>query len=362
MPFLFDYMDWRGGQSFSDCPANEADLYLIAKIGCPDLSGIVPSDGKEITLAEAVEAYRAKDGAETTSLGIATSPLVLKSFFRLPQYPRFRSLMLSGFRRTDNPDRTEQFSALTVRIPDGPRCVTFRGTDDNIFAWKENFEMSIMKTVPAQEDALDYLRWAMDAYAGDCFVCGHSKGGNLATYASSMLSPELQDRISCIYNYDGPGFQKSFLENEGYRRILPKLHFIIPQNSMIGLLLYSGKEPKIVRCSSFGPRAHDGFTWEVNGDGFVQTDRLSRSSTVFQEAFTKTLSGMSMQDRAGFIDDFFRIMTSAGGFTLTDLTETHLVKALEMLRSLQRDKEVHRFAVSLLANALEDLRQSRRSS
>lgn len=355
MPFLFDYMDRRGSQAFSASPANEADCYLISKIGCPDLTGIVPSDEKEISLEEAVAAYRAKDGAETTALGVATSPLVLESFFRLPSVPRFRPLMLSGFRRRDNPDRTEQFSALTVRIPGGPRYITFRGTDDNIFAWKENFQMSIMNTVPAQEDALAYLLWAMDAYDGDCVVCGHSKGGNLATYASSMIPPELQDRITCIYNFDGPGFQEPFLEKEGYRRILPKLHFIIPQNSIIGLLLANGKEPEIVSCSSIGPKAHDGFTWEVLDDGFVQTDRLSHSSKVFQEAMNETLSGMDMQERARFIDDFFQIMTSTGAFTLTDLTETGLVKALEIAHSLKKDKEVHQFAVSMISNILADL-------
>ena len=132
--------------------------------------------------------------------------------------------MLSGYRRIDNLDNAEQFSALAVRIPDGTRFITFRGTDDNIFAWKENFRMSIIDTIPAQEDALRYLRWAMDAYEGSFIVCGHSKGGNLAVYASSMLPQDLQDRIISVYSFDGPGFREDFLNLDGYRRILPKLH------------------------------------------------------------------------------------------------------------------------------------------
>lgn len=142
MAVLFDYLNWRGDLGFSLDPANEADLYLISKIGCPDLTGLVPGDEGEVPLREAVDAYRARMEQSAVPLGAATSASVVQSFFRLPTVPRFQSLMLSGFRRIDDHENTEQFSALTVRIPDGPRCVTFRGTDDNIFAWKEHFHMA----------------------------------------------------------------------------------------------------------------------------------------------------------------------------------------------------------------------------
>ena len=362
MSVLFDYLDWRGDLSFGISPINEADIYLIAKIGCPNLTGIVPSDEQEIALPEVVDAYRAREGKDAVSLGIATSPLVLESFHRLPEVPRFQSLMLSGFRRNDNEDKTEQFSALTIRIPDGPRFITFRGTDDNIFAWKENFDMAIMDAVPAQTDALKYLLWAMNTYDGNVIVCGHSKGGNLAMYAASMLPKEMQERIISVYNFDGPGFQDAFLKKDGYLRLLPKLHSLVPQNSIVGLLLSTGKDPEVVACNCFGPRAHDGFTWEVRGRSFVRAKSLSSSSETFEIAMNKTLSGMSRKDREAFIEDFFQIMTSAGAFTLTDLTETGLVSALEIAGSLGRDKKVRKFALSMISNSLSDLRRGRKAS
>ena len=359
MAVLFDYLDWRGDLRFQAAAPNEADIYLISKIGCPNLTGLVPADAREVPLREAVEAYKARGGNDAVSLGVATSPLVLDSFYRLPGVPRFQPLLLSGFRRTDDLESTEQFSALTIRIPDGPRFITFRGTDDNIFAWKENFCMSIMDVIPAQKDASRYLRWAMEAYDGDFVVCGHSKGGNLAVYACAALPQDMQDRIVSIYNFDGPGFQEDFLKEEGYLRILPKLHFLIPQNSIVGLLLATGKEPEIVACNTFGPKAHDGFTWEVRGTSFVRAEELSRSSLLFKKAMSETLAGMSTKDREAFIEGFFKIMTSAGAFTLTDLTETSLLSALELSKSLGRDKDVQRFARSFLTNALADLRSKK---
>ena len=355
MANLFDYLDWRGDLSFCIDPVNEADLYLISKIGCPDLTGLVPADETEVALKTVVNGYRAQAEKAAAPLGIATSPLVMESFYRLTTVPRFSTLMLSGFRRIDDHENTEQFSALTVRIPDGPRCVTFRGTDDNLFAWKENFHMSVMDTVPAQEDALRYLLWAMNAYEGSFIVCGHSKGGNLAIYAASLLPREMQDRIIGVYDFDGPGFQNGFLKKEGYLRLLPRLHSIVPENSIVGMLLSTGKEPEVAACNSFGAKAHDGFTWKVLGTGFVRAKGLSLTSSMFNRAMDETLASMSQTEREAFIENLFQIMTSTGAFTLTDLTEMRLKSAVEIVRSLGRDKKVQKFALSMLSNSLVDI-------
>ena len=360
MANLFDYLDRFGDLSFCSSPANEADYYIISKIGFPNLTDIVPGDEREAALPDVVEAYRAHAENDAVSLGVATSPLVSESFYRLPSVPRFHSLMLSGYRRISDLENTEQFSAMTVRIPDGTRFITFRGTDDSIFAWKENFRMSIMDTVPAQEDALRYLHWAMDAYDGGFIVCGHSKGGNLAVYASSMLPQDLQERIISIYDFDGPGFRDAFLQQEGYLRILPKLHSLIPQNSIIGVLLSTGKDPEYVACDSFGFKGHDGFTWEVDGTRFARAEALSASSEKFKNALNETLSGMSRGQQEAFIEDFFQIMTSTGAFTLTDLTEIRLRHALEIARSLSQDKDVYRFALSFISNFFLDFRSKRK--
>lgn len=361
MADLFDYMDWRGDLAFLNSPANEADYYIISKIGCPDLTGFVPEDAREAALPEVVEAYRAHAESGGVPREIATSQRVLDSFYRLPSVPRFRPLTLSGYRRINDLDNTEQFSALTVRIPGGEQFLTFRGTDDNLFAWKEDFRMTIVDSIPAQEDALRYLLWAMDAYAGKFIVCGHSKGGNLAVYAASMLPQELQDRIVSVYSFDGPGFQDAFLEQEGYLRMLPRIHSLIPQNSIVGLLLSTGKAPELVTSSSFGAKAHDGFTWEVLGTRFVRAEALSSSSAMFQKAMRETLSEMSHAERETFIEDFFQIMTSTGAFTLTDLTEIKLSRALEIVQTLGQNREVQRFTLSFISNYFNDFRRKRKS-
>ena len=83
MADLFDYMDWRGDLDFGSSPANEADYYIISKIGCPNLTDIVPADAQETPICAVVEAYRAGAGGDGVSREVATSQRVLDSFFRL---------------------------------------------------------------------------------------------------------------------------------------------------------------------------------------------------------------------------------------------------------------------------------------
>ena len=149
------------------------------------------------------------------------------------------------------------------------------------------------------------------------------------------------------------------MKQEGYRRILPRLHSIVPENSIVGMLLSTGKEPEVAACDSFGAKAHDGFTWKVLGTGFVRARGLSSSSVLFNRAMDETVAHMSQQEREAFIEDLFDIMTSTGAFTLTDLTEMRLRSALDLVRSLGRDKEVQKFALNMLSNSLTDIRKRR---
>ena len=70
--------------------------------------------------------------------------------------------------------------------------VVFRGTDDTLIGWKEDFHMTYMDHVPAQKRAASYLHHVMKEFPkGRFLVAGHSKGGNLATYACSYLPDSL---------------------------------------------------------------------------------------------------------------------------------------------------------------------------
>jgi len=347
MPNIMDYLDWRGDVPFAISPVNEVDDFILCKIGTPDLRGMVPEDATYVTVGQAVDAYRSAGGE--MRLGVVASRYTVPVFYRLPETARFSDLMLSGYRLKVSEERTEQFSALTLRLPSGRHYVTFRGTDDTIVGWKENFLLTVLDATSAQRDALRYLLWAAENYAGELVVGGHSKGGNLAMYAAACAPEAVQERISLVFNNDGPGFQESFLQTPGYQRIRHKVRTIVPEKSTVGTLLFQEGEYDVVRSTASNRlSAHDGFTWETTPTGFVRSEKLVPSARAYDKGMKEILRGMTMEQRVEFIESFFGTLSASGAETLTDVTEQKLRQTLKLVRTLNQEPEVHRLLVEML--------------
>ena len=354
MDNIFDYLDWRGDIPFSVSPFNEVDNYIVSKIGCCDFDGIVPADAGHVGLREAMKEFFGRCGSAGAYFGALASPALAPLLRRLPETARFRELALTGFVRRALPECTEQFSALTVCIPDGTHYISFRGTDDTLYAWKEDCMMALSGAVPAQRDAADYLTWAASAYAGTLRVGGHSKGGNLAVYAAAQADAAVQDRIGIIYNNDGPGFDAAFLASPGYLRIREKLLTLLPQYSIVGTLLEQDTNCVIVRSSRFGVAAHDGFNWGVRGTSFLRCPDMSRSSRAFDVTMERILGQMDMVERRDFIETLFRILSATGAVTLTDINERRLRKALSIARGMAKEKTVSRFVAEVIEQMVKE--------
>ena len=112
---------------------------------------------------------------------------------------RFGNIRLIGYENIVDETKELQFSAVTFLLPEDRIFIAYRGTDNSITGWKEDFNMSFMMPVPAQIEAERYLERVADSFAGSIYLGGHSKGGNLAVYAAMMASDEIQQigRASC---------------------------------------------------------------------------------------------------------------------------------------------------------------------
>lgn len=346
MASLLDYITWRGDVPMMVSPLNEVDNYIICKIGSLDFTGIVPEDGGYVPLHYAIKRYF--DEGRSENLGPLMSREFIPMLKMLPDTLRYGTLELSGYRQHLSEERTEQFSALTVRLADGRHYVSYRGTDDTIVGWKEDFLLAVEDHVPAQSDALDYLNWCAKTYEGKLLIGGHSKGGNLSIYAAACVSEDIQERIERVYNYDGPGFQDDFLKSEGYLRILDKIVTILSQNAMVGTLMKQSDGYNVVKSSRSGVMAHDGLTWQTMPTGFVHMDTLSPSSRAFDEAMDNVLDNMDIEQRRKFIEELFGTLTSGGAETLSDLTELSLRRSLGMAMELYHQPSIQKLARELL--------------
>lgn len=85
-------------------------------------------------------------------------------------------------------DNAQQFAALTVETGDGAVYCSFRGTDDTLAGWKEDFHMAYVSQIPAQKLAVEYLETVARQYPRRKLrLGGHSKGGNLAVWSGGVL-------------------------------------------------------------------------------------------------------------------------------------------------------------------------------
>lgn len=224
----------------------------------------------------------------------------------------------------------KQFSAVTFLLTDGSAYAAFRGTDSTLIGWREDFMLSFECPVPAQRRAARYLTEVSSVLSCRLRAGGHSKGGNLAMYASAFSSEETRRNLIAVYSNDGPGFGREVLESEGFRRILPLCRRYVPETSVIGMLLDNDAACTVVASDAAGLNQHNPYSWKTEGTDFVRKDGPDTAGTFISGSLRGWLSRMDGEKRRFLTDTLFDILEESGAKTLRELrTEpSAIVKAL----------------------------------
>ena len=324
MANVFDYIKWRGDLSFEQSPLNEIDALIFCELSYIFFEGIVPEDLDEgyVTLAEAAEVFFERNaGLDEIRLGELVPKEIVPLFRMAASSKRFSGIPLAYFVNVIDDETVEQFSAISF-FPDSDSVfIAYRGTDDSITGWREDFRMAFQTPVPAQKRAEDYLIKASEGAKTIC-VAGHSKGGNLALWAAMNASDKIAERIDKIYNFDGPGFLDDIWEGANYERIADKISTVIPTGSIVGLLLKYDKNYRVTKSSAKNYlHQHDALTWEVEGVEFVCDEDVAPDVKRANEVVGKWIYSMEPDDRRAFVEGFFDILCSTSAKTVTDLAE-----------------------------------------
>lgn len=227
---------------------------------------------------------------------------------RLASSARYEDVVAYHFVDHFDPVQTLQFAAVTLLLPDGTAYVSFRGTDSTLVGWKEDFNLAFATPVPAQLEAVRYLKQVADVLACPLRVGGHSKGGNLAVYAAAFVGEDVQERILNVFNNDGPGHDLATLESAGYKRIEKRLQTFIPKSSVIGMLLEHGDDYRIVDSDAHGLWQHNPYSWQVSGEDFVYLQHTTASSDCMNESIRQWLSHMDVEKRRHFTDTVYEVL------------------------------------------------------
>lgn len=234
---------------------------------------------------------------------------------------------------------------MTALLDDNSAYISFRGTDNTIVGWKEDFKMTYLKNIPSQTDALRYLEAAADAFPdiSELRVGGHSKGGNLAIYSSLKCRPDIQERIVSIYNNDGPGFSKGFAEYHSSDDIINRIHTYLPQTSIVGMLLNHPENYTVIESCQSGFLQHDVYSWQVLGPLFIHRAEISEESQLIDRTITEWLSGLSNDQRSIFTDTLFGVLEAANIDTFNSMTEDpkKVFTVLKELRNVDEESRTH---------------------
>ena len=291
MGTVFDYLDWRGDISFGEVGLGEVDALILSSICYVDFENIVPSafDKKPIPLLTAAKSYLRAHKGEKAYMGAIIPSSVLTLLAKAAKTKRFAGVRLLGYLNRVNKDEETQFCALSFLLDDGSLFIAYRGTDDTLIGWKENFNMSFMDAIPAQLSAVEYLNAAGGVTAGRINVGGHSKGGNLAFFASVRCNEAVKERIGTAFSYDGPGFTQRFIDSDDYQSAKGKLRSLIPESSIVGLLLEQEDTYEVVKSTESGLMQHDPFSWEILGASFIKLDDVTKESKLIDKKITEIL-------------------------------------------------------------------------
>lgn len=241
-------------------------------------------------------------------------------FAGMVQGRRFRNMKLNYFTNVIEERWETQFSALTCFLDDGSAYVAFRGTDETIVGWKEDFNMAFLSPVPGQAYSVAYLNAVASRFSGDFYVGGHSKGGNLAVYSAMNCEEAIQKRILRIYSMDGPGFRPEVLERCGYDRIKERVVKILPHSSLVGMIFESDMHFQVVRSKTFGLLQHDPYTWQVVSNHLVRVNDLYERRKNMDNTLNEWILSLNEQQLRIFVDTLYQVIMASQATNLIEFT------------------------------------------
>lgn len=344
MANLLDYLDWRGDLTLAQSPFNEVDNLILAELSFMDFTGIVPPPGRGrgIPLWQAAAAFFAKFPADDKiDMGVLVPAAIPDMMKKMAQSRRFREMHLHSFVNSLDIKKGEQFAALAIDTGNNTLYLSFRGTDDTLAGWKEDFELACIPEVPAQKKALQYVCDLAKAFPRKRFwLGGHSKGGNLAVYAGVFCPNSIQKRIISIWSNDGPGFHTDLLNLPEHQAIADRIFSIVPKSSVVGMLLEHEEDYTVVDSNQLGFLQHDGFSWQVMGDHFIKLGQVTRQAHLNDQELRAWVHALPVAQREKFIEALFHVLTASGAVTLTDLKEDSLKAVVSIVKAMKNlDKE-----------------------
>ncbi|MBQ1544534.1 MAG: DUF2974 domain-containing protein [Clostridia bacterium] len=327
MATMLDYLYWRGDIGFETDPFNEVDGLVLARLA------YLPFD--RISLKEKETIGAAVRKMKKLKAGVFSQEEDVRFLALLEDADRFNRLVLTDFVREHDEEAVKQFSAITIHLGGGVMYISFCGTDASLVGWKEDFYMSFMQDIPAQLEALEYVKTVAAEFPNKTFrLGGHSKGGNLAVYAAVNLPEDLRERLIRVCNFDGPGFPPDFIARHDFGAVLDRLNTYIPQESMFGRIHEHVEGYTVVESGETGVQQHNLFSWNVRPKNMKKLKETDSTSEIAYEAIQNILRNTTPAERKKYVDSMFDLLDIGTVSTISDLKTQFFGHFPELIRKV----------------------------
>lgn len=325
---LIDYVNELGNNDFKSKAFNEVDALILSVLPYIPFDNVVPAFKKNAISIKDVVKKLDKDLLKAKGTFIGNTFKLLDA---MANSKRYSDILLYNYMYIVNTEM--QFGALTMKVPDKSTFIAFAGTDSSIVGWEEDFKMAYMYPGAGQKYATIYLNNAIKLLDRNIRIGGHSKGGNLAICSAMNTKFYIKPRIKQIFNFDGPGFLKEQIDSKEYKSIEKKIKMFIPEQSIIGMILYHTSDYKVVKAKHFSILQHDAFNWKLDKNGFILSKQNKRSKNL-EQRLTKKLENISVPERLNLVESMFNL------FKKNDIKDTKEIKINSVFKLIKSFKEL----------------------
>ncbi len=337
---LMKYLREYGDCSFREMPFSEVDALVLALLVYMKFDGIVPGFNRGASMSW--EDIKRKAGWEHLFSDPVYGSSYREAFSLIAGSRRFGRIRVNYFVEWIDEEREAQFAAITFFLGKSSVFVAFRGTDEHLVGWKEDFNMSYMRLVPSQKRALDYVKGVARYTSGRMIVGGHSKGGNLAVYSASFVPEAVQERIRRVYSFDGPGLWRHFYETPGFLRIRNRYCKIVPEQSVFGMMFSRYRDYRVVAGYKGGFVQHDLMQWKIRGSRFWYKKQLRKKSSRRSKSFDEWIRSLPAGQVALFVDTLYELIRSTRAGNVYELLQRPIVLARAVIKKFREMEKERR--------------------
>jgi len=332
MDTIFDYVKKYGDYSFKEKEFNDCDNLVLCALFYLDFSKTSINKGictLDVIGQELISNY---DFKEISKKGMAQRNAYI--LFKLVMTKaRYRKIVLSDY--VYETSRTKQFGALTYKLNNNLSYICFEGTDELVSGWREDGELACKFPVESQISAIEYVNKHITLFGPKIIIGGHSKGGNLALISAMYTKPYKQFKIKKVYSNDGPGLRKKEFESKEYAKIKNKYIHIVPENSVVGVLLRNDKYT-VIKSSKKSIMSHNIHTWLLD-DNKITNGTMTERSKRLEASILSWLDMHNDEERTKMITTLFWILEDAKITTIPSIRKIDsIIKIIQNINNIDK--------------------------